>query len=357
MLLGILGLIIMIMTLIAFGGGQDATWEDLNWSAVLLLVALQLLFMTTGVVLFRWEHYWQSWQERTSEKQMYAAENKYSIAAENKAERDRKRKAKEWEKLQKAKESYQKNQLAKQMQQTALEEAEQRKAEEQQKLLELPRFPGSQHATLYLNRHAGVMNYIWCVVFIGMALGSLLTIPLMVEYCKEQTLLLATVGIIILFWIGFVGSIFSRSVCKGTSVEAYALTNEGILYRISFSPMKCQNRAITKLGAAIEDYKYIWESSKLRDEQKAYLHSEAAEPMVEQAINEGASLPLRGRLIRLNFPRISRRGISGVKVRYWDEVAERWKKVVLLRSNEGYDKICQVIQKKMECYDTSERHW
>lgn len=349
-MIGIAFLIVMLMIPIVFDGSPGVTWEDLNWPAVLLLMALQLLSMTTGVVLLRWEHYQQKWQEHRTERE---AEQRYSIKAEEQAEHNRRRKAKEWEKLQRAKESYQREQMAKQKKQEKLIEASRRQEKEQQKLLEIPSFPGSQRVTLYLNRHAGVANYIWCILYLGMAVSSLLVVPLIVEQYKERELLLVTLGITITFLIGFVGSIFSWSNCKSVSVEAYALTNEGILYRLSFAPMESQKRAITKLGAAIEDYKYIWEESELRDKQRAYIRSDVAPAMVEKVINENASFPLRGQVIRLNSPSFIRRGISGARIRYWNETAERWETVKLLSSNDGYDLICQTIQKKMDRHEAN----
>lgn len=69
-IMGIVFFIIMVLVPIAFGGSHGATWEDLNWFAALLLVALQLLFMTAGVILLRWEHYQQRWREHVLEKEM-----------------------------------------------------------------------------------------------------------------------------------------------------------------------------------------------------------------------------------------------------------------------------------------------
>lgn len=351
--LGIFFLFLMILIPIVFGGGHGASWEDLNWSAVFVLIALQLVFMTAGVMLLRWEHYQQRWQHHCAEQEARAADGRYSIAAEAKAECKHIQEAKKKEALQRAREAYRKEMQAKQSQEEALAEVRRRKEEERQKLLDIPKFPGSQRVSLYRNKHAGVANYIWCTLFLGMALGSLLAIPLIAERYEDGELLMAGVVLTVIFWIGFMGIIFKWKVCRNVSVETYVISNEEILYRVNFVPVAHQNRAVTKLGSIIENYRYLTMSSELHDKQVALMQSEAAVSMTEKAINENVAFPLRGQVSRLNSPCILRHNVFGARIRYWNETAERWEKITLLSSNEGFERICQVIQRKMDRYEAN----
>ena len=80
-IIGTFLLIIMVLIPIAFSVPADYN-TGINWSAVLILVVMQLFFMTAGFLLFRWEHYVEKQQERERIQQEREREEQWQIREE-----------------------------------------------------------------------------------------------------------------------------------------------------------------------------------------------------------------------------------------------------------------------------------
>lgn len=68
--------------------------------------------------------------------------------------------------------------------------------------------------------------------------------------------------------------------------------------------------------------------------------------MAERVINGAGTPELECIIECLNSPQIIRDGISGIKIRYWNEKQEEWQKIKVPKSNEGYGRIREIVKRR-----------
>lgn len=343
-IIGIFLLIIMALIPIAFSVPADYNM-GINWSAVLILVVMQVFFMTAGVLLFRWEHYIEKRQERERIHKEREREQQWQIR-EEKAHpvRDWYTEKKEAQ-LQRKLERQQLEIRTLEAHRTQKERIKQQETEQRKRLLDLPNGRIPQRAVVHYNRHAGAGYYLWFGLFLVLAVGTFLVIPAIVGF-DRKTLGIITCILTIIFWIGFIGAIWTWQFITDSRTKAFLTTNEQLIYYVKFAARDYGREPYTKIGQLLHNAKVISAQSELRDAREAYLHSAEFQAMAERVIN-GAGVPERECMIEcLNSPQIIRDGMSGMKLRYWNEKQEKWQKIKVPRSNEGYEKIRDIVKRR-----------
>lgn len=339
-------LFILILIPVVFSVPTDDLAE-INWSAVLLLAALQLGFMTAGFLLFRWEHYRKKWQEHERRRKEAEREKKWQLREE------RTHPVLDW--LEQCRQNYfavrlAKEQAAAEAREKSRGQAELKKQEKEQKkrLLSLPSGQFPQQVSIHYNRHAGVENYLLFLVFFLLAAGSLLSIPALVAALDRRQLGIAACILTVTFWIGFVGAIFVHGDIEHSRTRAFLTTNERIVYYVQLAPRNYGPGPVTKIGTLIHNSKVISMDAELRGRMEQYLHSDAFLRMAERVVNDGAEPDREWLITRLNSPGIVRAGMFGSKIRYWDEREETWTGKKIPKSNEGYERICDIMSASEE---------
>lgn len=331
-------LLILILIPVAFSTPTDYP-KEINWNAVFLLAALQLGFMTAGVLLFRWERYREKWQEHKRRRKEAERERKWQLREE------KTHPVLEWYEGYKEKclRSKQTALAAKARHQEELLRKRQEEKERNKRLLSLPSGQLPQQVSIHYNRHAGVDNYLLFIVFFLLAAGSLLSIPALVGELDHMQLGIAACILTVVFWIGFIGAISVHGDIANSMTKAFLTTNERIIYYVQLAPRNYGPEPITKIGAFFHNMKVIRMDAKLRERMEQYLHSDAFLAMAESVINDGADPEREWIITRLNSPGIIRKGIFSSKIKYWDEKQESWAKKKVPKANEGYGRICDMI--------------
>ena len=343
-IIGTFFLIIMVLIPIAFSVPADYN-TGINWSAVLILVVMQLFFMTAGFLLFRWEHYVEKQQERERIQQEREREEQWQIR-EEKAHpiRDWCREKKEAQ-LQQKLERQQLEIRTLEEYRTEKERIKQQEIAQRKRLLDLPNGRIPQRAVVHYNRHAGIERYLLFGFFIALAIGTLLVIPLIIEL-DRKTLGILTCILTVVFWIGFLGAIWTWQFITDTRTKAFLTTNEQLIYHVKFTVRDYGREPYTKIGQLIHNAKVISAQSELREAREVYLHSAEFQPMAERVINGAGTPELECIIECLNSPQIIRDGISGIKIRYWNEKQEEWQKIKVPKSNEGYGRIREIVKRR-----------
>lgn len=321
---------------------------EINWSAVLLLAALQLGFMTAGFLLFRWEHYRKKWQEHERRRKETEQEEKWQLREE------RMHPVLDW--LKRRRQNQVAARLAKEQ---AVAEAReklrgqaelkrQEEKEQKKRLLSLPVGQFPQQISIHYNRHPGVDNYLLFLAFLLLAAGSLLSIPALVTALDRRQLGIAACILTVTFWLGFLGAIYVYGNMEHNRTRAFLTTNERIVYYVQLAPRNYGPGPVTKIGTLIHNSKVISMDAELRGRMEQYLHSDAFLRMAERVVNDGAEPDREWIITRLNSPGIVRAGMFGSKIRYWDEREETWTGKRISKSNEGYERICDIMSASEE---------
>lgn len=201
-----------------------------------------------------------------------------------------------------------------------------------------------QTAKIYRNRNAGMLEYLKCTIFLILELSSIAVIPFSVNRVENVGLL--AVVLTITFWIGFIFFFDSLGKIQYASQKVFIVTSGRSLYYVHFMTRNYGKEPITKIGQIIHNHQIIKAENKLRKERKRYLESDAFLCMVERVINGEGKPEAECVITRLNSPTIKRKGLSGIYIKYLDEGKGRWVSQKLLKSNEGYQEICELIQQK-----------
>lgn len=330
--------LLLLFVLYVFAG----RWGELDLAAFAAVVLIQLLLMTAGVLLFRWEQYVEKHRERAARREVEQGDIRRQREIDEKRQKEeafaREQAAKRARVLELRK---QKEELAKR---EAAQEAEKRK------LLDIPHLQTRHRAVRYLNRNAGVPGYAALMLCLVLAAGSVVIIPGYTAKLEPPALIYAACIQTVVFWIGFIGFFGAWAAVRYSDVEAFFITNERILYYVHFTPLQHKNTAVTKLGQFIGNMRIIEENAVVYEKRRQYLRSDAMMQMLERVINEEGEAKQDCEIVRLNSPRILRTGLSAVSIRYWDEETEKWEKVRIKKVNEGYEPVCELVKNRMDRY-------
>lgn len=331
-------LLLLLFVLYVFAG----RWEELEPAAFATAIVIQILLMTAGVLLFRWERYVEKHRERAAQREVEQGD----IRRQREIDAKRQKEA-EFAREQAAKRAAV-LELRRQKEELAKREAAQE--EEKRKLLDIPRLQVRHRAVRYLNRNAGVSGYAALVLCLVLAVGPVVIIPGYTAKLEGTALICAACIQTVIFWIGFIGFFGAWAAVCYSDVEAYVITNERILYYVHFTPLQYKNTAVTKLGQFIENTRIIQENAAVHEQRRQYLKSDAMMQMLERVINEEGEAEQQCQIVRLNSPRILRTGLSAASIRYWDEEKEKWEKVRIKKVNEGYEAVCELVKNRMDRY-------
>lgn len=342
-------LLILILIPVAFSTPTDYP-KEINWNAVLILAVLQLGSMTAGFLLFGWERYREKRQEHKRRRKVIEQERKWQLKEE------RAHPVSEW-----LKQHRQKRIAVRLAEQQAVSEAREKSREEtarksreekerKKRLISLPVGQLPQQVSIHYNRHAGVDMYLFFWVCFLMAAGSLLSIPAIVGELDRKQLGIAACILTVVFWVGFIGALSFYGDIANSMTKAFLTTNERIIYYVQLAPRNYGPEPVTKIGAFFHNMKVIRMEAELRERMEQYLHSGAFLAMAESVINDGAEPEREWIITRLNSPEIIRKGIFGGKIKYWDERKEAWTRRRISKANEGYERICDMINARSGRY-------
>lgn len=350
---GLLGSILLLIAWAFHVPDENYPSAEVNWAVVIPIILVFFVFLAIGVLCLRWKQVVIKYEEHQKRKEQKYQERiwegkegffdkicrLFSIIRQKQTEREEKKEEKrihKEEEWQKEKE-YQ-------------EKLEQERKEKQKVLIDTPILQVRQTAKLYQNKNAGAATYLALVVFLSLAVGSIAVIPFMVTKYPDYIMQIGLV-LTVIFWIGFPGTIVSYQYVKYSPQCAFVVSSENIMYYITFQTHNYGKHPITKIGTIIHGWRVMEAETKLVEEREKYLNSDAFLPMVERVINEEGEPEHECILLKMNSPYIKRKGIFGMRVRFWREEEERWDTKTITRANEGYKVIRNILERRMQRYD------
>lgn len=349
---GLLGLLLILIAY-AFSAPVGTTSAEVNWALVIPIIVVFVLFLLLGIICFCWERIHMQYEEYQIKREQRLQEKMWEEKSESSQKieqllsaiqhRREKRNADRVEKQKRQEEALEEKR--RHVQQLVAEREEQTK-----ELLDMPNLAVHQTARLYRNKNAGMAVYLTFAGSFLLAFASIAVIPAVVSYVEH--LGIATIVLTITFWIGFFWAIFSYQQIKYTPQHAFVVSSANIIYYITFQRHNYGREPLTKIGSIIHGCRVREAETKLVEERKKYLESPFFIPMVERVINGKGEPEHECIVIKMNSPRIKRKGIFGIRIRYWKEEDEIWDMKSLTRANEGYEIICNIIEQRMQRYRT-----
>lgn len=300
-------------------GFTDLLETGLDWVAVKKTISIFVVSLLLGVLAFQW-------------KKCYTGGKRW---LENKCQG-----IQESEKLKKQEEKRAEKELL-------ARKAEQYKNRHgQEAFVERPLGQIPQSVKLYFNEGAGMGACCLFLLFLVMAVGSVGLIPYLVTVVENIGLL--TVFLTIIFWIGFIGAVFSYYSIKEVPLSVFAASSEQILYYVSFEKRQYGDGPRMKFARFLYHCGVMKTEKELREERKNYLESGLFRELLEDVVNgeKGVGLEDDCVITKLNSPQMKGIGITGRKIKYWDEEENCWCVKKLRRTNRGYKEIGEMIKRK-----------
>lgn len=354
---GFIGVVLILIACAFNIPDENNPPTGVNWALVTPIILVFLASLVIGVLCLRWEQVAIKYDEHQKKKEQRYQERLWEgkeglfdkISSCVFALREKQREIEE-----KKEEKRSRKEEARQQEKENQQKLELERKERQKELVDHPILQIQQTAKLYRNKNAGAAMYLAFLAFLFLAVGSIAVIPFLVTKYPEHVMQIGLI-LTVTFWIGFPGVLISKQFIKYAPQCAYVVSSADIVYYITFQGRDYGRHPITKIGTIIHGWRVMEAEAKLIEEREKYLASDEFLPMVERVINGDGEPEHECIILKMNSPYIKRKGIFGMRVRFWREQEEKWDTKTVTKANEGYEVIRRILERRMRRYDVKKQ--